>query len=101
MRNFRILAGACVLLLCAGCASAQGGRAARMMEQMQQRFTTADADRDGRLTREEARQGMPWVHTNFDAIDTARTGAITLAQLQQYARSQRGRGRAGAGTQSP
>lgn len=96
MKDFRILAAACVLLLCAGCASAQGGRAARLMEQLQQRFSTADADRDGRLTREEARQGMPWVHDNFDAIDTARTGTITLAQLQQYARSQRGRGRGAA-----
>lgn len=78
-----------------GCARAQGARAARAMEQVDQRFAAADLDRDGRLSREEARQGMPWVERNFDAIDTARSGTITLAQLKAYARNQR---RAGPGT---
>jgi hypothetical protein len=85
-----LLAALLLALAVSGCARAQGARAARALEQLDQRF-----DRDGRLTRDEARQGMPWVERNFDAIDTARTGAVTLAHLKAYARAQR---RAGAAT---
>jgi len=78
-----------------GCARALGHRGDRM-QQLEQRFASADADHDGRLSREEARQGMPWVEEHFDAIDTARTGFIDLAQLKAFARQQ-ARQRQGSG----
>ena len=88
-------------LLAALGACAQGGRAARMQEETQKRFTAADANKDGQLTREEARGGMPRVYSHFDAIDTARTGSISLAQVQAYARSQAGQRRRGGETAAP
>ncbi len=71
-----------------GCARGQGPRVARMAQELEQRFTQADRDHDGRLTREEARAGMPWAERNFDAIDTARTGSIGLAQVKAHARAE-------------
>jgi Ca2+-binding EF-hand superfamily protein len=71
-----------------GCARAQGQRAARMMQELEQRFAQADRDHDGRLTREEAREGMPWADRNFDAIDTSHTGSIDLAQVKAFARDE-------------
>lgn len=96
---------ACVVLLVAatlaGCARGQGPRAARMAQELEKRFTLADLDRDGRLSREEARTGMPWVHGNFDAIDAGRTGYVSLDQLRQYARSNARRGRRAGGSTAP
>lgn len=71
-----------------GCARSQGPRAAQMSQELQRRFALADRNADGRLDREEARTGMPRVYSNFDAIDTGRTGFITLDQLRQYAGAQ-------------
>jgi Ca2+-binding EF-hand superfamily protein len=94
----RTLLSTLLLVLAAtGCAQAQGQRGARMMQQLEQRFASADRDHDGRLTREEARQGMPWAERNFDAIDTTRSGAIDLAQLKNFARAQGSQRRAGSG----
>jgi hypothetical protein len=71
-----------------GCARAQGQRAARMMQDLEQRFALADTNHDGRLTREEAHAGMPWAERNFDAIDTAHAGSIDLAQVKAFARAE-------------
>lgn len=38
---------------------------------------------------------MPWVSKNFDAIDTARKGSVTLAEIEAYAMTQRGARQAG------
>lgn len=35
--------------------------------------------------REEAKGRMPGVYRNFDAIDTAHTGAVTMEQIEAYA----------------
>lgn len=82
----------CIALLVAatlcGCARGQGPRAARMAQELEQRFVLADRDRDGRLTRDEARAGLPWAERNFDAIDTQRTGTIDLAQVKAFARGE-------------
>jgi hypothetical protein len=48
----------------------------------EQRFKAADKDGDGKLTRDEARAGMPRVHSNFDKIDTGKLGFVTLAQVK-------------------
>ena len=62
---------------------------------MRKRFGAADANVDGRLTRDEAKGRMPWVYRNFEAIDSAHTGAVTMEQIEAYAASRRGRRAAG------
>jgi len=46
-----------------------------------ERFTKADANKDGKLTREEAEKGMPGVARRFDQIDTNKDGVITKEEL--------------------
>ncbi len=81
----------------AGCARGQGPRAARAAQELQQRFALADRNADGRLDREEARAGMPWVHANFDVIDVQRTGAVSMEQVRQHALANARQRKAGAG----
>jgi Ca2+-binding EF-hand superfamily protein len=50
---------------------------------LEERFNAADANHDGKLTREEA-QKMPRVASNFDAIDTDKRGYLTLDQIRQF-----------------
>ncbi|MES2945522.1 MAG: hypothetical protein V4772_21860, partial [Pseudomonadota bacterium] len=68
----------------------------QMRGELQKRFATADANGDGKLSREEARGKMPMVEKNYDAIDTARTGAITLGDIESYAIAQKGKRKAAA-----
>lgn len=89
------------LLLAATGAFAQAGRAGQMRDELQKRFTAADANHDGRLTRDEAKGHMPRVHSNFDAIDTARAGSVTLEQVQAYAKTQVGQRRRGNEAAAP
>lgn len=46
-----------------------------------ERFKEADADHDGKLTREEARVGMPEVYKRFDQLDTRKRGYVTERQV--------------------
>jgi len=82
-------------------ACAQFGRAAQAQAELQKRFAAADANHDGKLTRDEAKGHMPRIYANFDTIDTARTGSVTLEQIQAHARSQMGQRRRGAETPTP
>lgn len=96
----RIAPGALATLLAltsvAACAQAPAGqRAERMQTELRKRFSAADTNVDGQLTREEARAKMPRVFENFDAIDTARKGTVTLADIEAYAMTQRGARQAG------
>ncbi|WP_227870815.1 EF-hand domain-containing protein [Orrella marina] len=50
-------------------------------QEVVERFTTADKDGDGKVTREEAEQGMPRVAKSWDRIDQDNKGYITLEQL--------------------
>lgn len=65
------------------------GRAERVQAELQKRFTAADANADGRLTRDEAKGKMPQVYAHFDEIDAAHNGFVTLADIQAYAIAQR------------
>ena len=53
-------------------------------QKIEQKFKTADANHDGKLTLEEAKTGMPRVAKNFDRIDVEKKGYITLEQLQAF-----------------
>ncbi|AWB35636.1 hypothetical protein DBV39_04980 [Orrella marina] len=45
------------------------------------RFNAADKNDDGKLTREEAQEGMPKVAKSWSRIDEDNKGYITLDQL--------------------
>ena len=49
------------------------------------RFTKCDTNKDGKLTKEEAKGCMPRVYNNFSYIDSANKGYVTLAQIQALA----------------
>lgn len=66
-------------------------RLAQMRGELQKRFAAADANSDGKLTRDEAKGKMPRVEKNFDAIDTARSGAVTLADIEAFMLAQQGK----------
>ncbi|MEN9879498.1 MAG: hypothetical protein RIQ55_144 [Pseudomonadota bacterium] len=53
--------------------------------QIDERFAAADKDKDGKLTLDEARAGMPRVADNFDKIDSQKRGYVTLEQIKAAA----------------
>lgn len=86
-----------VMLLAAGAAFAQADkseRAQQMAAEMQRRFAAADANADGKLTRDEAKGKVPFVYKHFDEIDTAHSGAVTLADIAAFARTKQAARRA-------
>lgn len=62
---------------------------AEMQAQSEQRFRRADANGDGRLTREEAQKGMPGLARHFDQVDANKDGVVTMEELHA-ARKARG-----------
>jgi len=60
-----------------------------MIDRAKERFTAADADHDGMLTKAEAEKGMPFVAKHFDEIDTQKTGKISLDQVTKFMQDQR------------
>lgn len=80
---------------------AGGDRAARMQQmagEMQKRFAAADANGDGKLTKDEAKGKMPYVYKHFDEIDAAHSGAITLADIAAFAKAKQSARKGGSGT---
>ncbi|MBX3608362.1 MAG: calcium-binding protein [Hydrogenophaga sp.] len=59
-------------------------RAERMRAELDQRFAAADKNGDGRLSADEAKQGMPFVHRQFAKIDSAGEGSVSKAQIAAY-----------------
>ena len=55
--------------------------------QLTARFAAADKNKDGKLTLEEAKAGMPRVARGFSLIDSANKGFVTLAQIRAFAAS--------------
>jgi len=55
---------------------------AEMQARQEKRFSAADANKDGKLTREEASKGMPAAARNFDRIDANRDGVVTLQEIE-------------------
>jgi hypothetical protein len=62
---------------------AQQARVEQWLGKLPQRFALADTDKDGRLTREEARHGMPGIFKRFDQIDTAGRGWVTREDIRR------------------
>ena len=65
-----------------------GNQVEEALTVMHQRFESADSNHDGRISREDARDRMPFVYRNFDAIDTEHKGYVTMAQIEAYAARQ-------------
>jgi hypothetical protein len=59
---------------------------------MAQRFEAANVTHDGRLTREQAQQGMPRIAENFDAIDVDQRGYVTLSEIRTFFQRQHAAG---------
>jgi len=60
---------------------------ARRQEALQQfdaRFAAADANHDGKLSRDEAKAGMPRVYKHFDEIDTTKKGYVTKEEIAVF-----------------
>ncbi len=47
-------------------------------------FKAADTNHDGKLTRDEAKAGMPEVYKRFDQIDVKKKGYVTERQIGAY-----------------
>ena len=73
--------------------------AQQVRNKVAERFTAADVNHDGKLTREEAQAKMPMVARNFDQIDKTQRGYVTLEDIQAFSRekiAQRRAAKAGA-----
>ncbi len=55
----------------------------------EQRFQAANTTRDGKLTREQAKQGYKSIAKNFDAIDATGKGFVTLDDIRAWRKSVR------------
>jgi len=54
-------------------------------EQIDERFSEADTDHDGKLTLDEAKQGMPRVAAHFAEIDKDKKGYVTANEIKALA----------------
>lgn len=71
-----------IMLATLGFAYAQESRTDREIDE---RFAAADKNKDGKLTLEEAKAGMPRVAANFQRIDTQKKGYVTAAEIKAMA----------------
>jgi Ca2+-binding EF-hand superfamily protein len=69
--------------------SNSSANAADMKQQFIKRFNAADSNGDGKLTREEAKAGMPFVYKHFDEIDTSKKGYVTVEDIAARAAARR------------
>jgi hypothetical protein len=55
------------------------------MQKLRKRFDAADADGNGMLNRDEARQaGLGFIDKNFDHIDSAQRGSVSFDDLNAW-----------------
>lgn len=54
-------------------------------EEIQERFSQCDVNRDGKLTLNEAKGCMPRVYDHFSRIDEQNKGYVTVAQIEAMA----------------
>ena len=85
MRKTLLIQSVSMVLLSLAGASAANGQESFRDRQIDARFAAADKNQDGKLTLEEAQQGMPKVAANFDKIDTQKRGYVTLDQIKAAA----------------
>jgi Ca2+-binding EF-hand superfamily protein len=54
-------------------------------KEIAERFAKCDVNRDGKLTKEEAKGCMPRIYDHFSYLDSGNKGYITVAQIQAAA----------------
>lgn len=59
-------------------------RAAKAEAEIVERFSKADVNRDGMLTRDEAKGVMPRVYSHFEEIDLAHKGAVSVDDIKSF-----------------
>lgn len=94
-RTVAVLALAAAASVGAFAQAAEPDRGRQMAAELKKRFTAADVNQDGFLSREEAKAGMPFVYLNFDAIDTARSGSLSMAAIAVFVRDKAAARKAG------
>ena len=86
MFNKRILSGALALALVSvlDVSAAQTIDAATQVKitELETRFKDADKNADGKLTLQEAKDGMPRIADAFSHIDVEKKGYVTLDQIK-------------------
>jgi len=79
------------VLLCAMACTVQAQLFGMSIDSMiDKRFKEADKNKDGKLTLDEAKEGMPRVAKNFDQLDAERKGYVTIEQIKKAVASQGG-----------
>ncbi len=62
----------------------------QVLQKLKARFDAADADRDGRLTQDEAKAGgLGFVTQNFTDIDTAQRGSVGFDDVRKFVQARR------------
>ena len=74
-----------VLLIAAALTTSVYAQESRTDKEIDQRFAAADKNKDGKLTLEEAKVGMPRVAANFQRIDQQNKGYVTAADIKAMA----------------
>ena len=54
-------------------------------QEIVERFAKCDANKDGKLAKEEAKGCMPRIYSNFSFIDSSNKGYVTVAEIQAMA----------------
>ena len=54
-------------------------------QEIVERFAKCDTNKDGKLTKEEAKECMPRIYNNFSYIDSSNKGYVTVAEIQAMA----------------
>jgi sterol desaturase/sphingolipid hydroxylase (fatty acid hydroxylase superfamily) len=98
--NMKTIAiSACALFVFVGLAQAQNSQVkpsptqvqqmlAMLKTEMPKRFSRADTNQDGKLTKSEANGTMPRVYQYFDSIDVQKRGYVTQEDIATYAHAQ-------------
>ncbi len=74
-----------ILLAAAALTTSVYAQESRTDQEIDQRFAAADKNKDGKLTLEEAKAGMPRVAANFQRIDQQNKGYVTAADIKAMA----------------
>ncbi len=74
-----------ILLIAAALTTTVYAQESRADQEIDQRFAAADKNKDGKLTLEEAKAGMPRVAANFQRIDQQNKGYVTAADIKAMA----------------
>ena len=54
-------------------------------QEIVERFAKCDTNKDGKLTKQEAKGCMPRIYNNFSYIDSSNKGYVTVAEIQAMA----------------